>query len=287
MVTHLVGFVVMALILLPNHPANVLNIEAFFAERLGEQLDEDVFEIAPVTLEQTEQVFVPMDLPPTVSPNVAAPSTLALGGVVSQSNLQAPDVAMSLSGRERGRKEALLRAFGGNQTTEDAVAMALEWLNKNFKRGSWSLRGPYTNGSPVENRQAATAMALLAFRGAGHTHQQGEYQETVTRAWKFMLNSQDSDGSMFHAGDFNHRFYTHALATMAICELYGMTRDEAFRQPAQAAVDYLVEMQTPLGGWRYDPRRIRYVGHRLGVDGAAEWPHGGTGRTQRGLREHR
>ena len=31
----------------------------------------------------------------------------------------------------------------------------------------------------------------------------------------------------------NHRFYTHALATIAICELLGMTRDESLREPGQ------------------------------------------------------
>ena len=43
------------------------------------------------------------------------------------------------------------------------------------------------------------------------------------------------------------------MATIAICELYGMTGDEEFREPAQRAVDYCVEIQSPEGGWRYFP----------------------------------
>jgi hypothetical protein len=50
------------------------------------------------------------------------------------------------------------------------------------------------------------------------------------------------------------RFYGHGIATLALCEAYGMTGDPALRQPAQSAVDYLVQSQhSELGGWRYVP----------------------------------
>jgi hypothetical protein len=45
------------------------------------------------------------------------------------------------------------------------------------------------------------------------------------------------------------------MATIAVCELYGMTKDERFRKPAQKALDYAAKIQTEkLGGWRYVPR---------------------------------
>jgi hypothetical protein len=49
--------------------------------------------------------------------------------------------------------------------------------------------------------------------------------------------------------------YAHGQATIALCELYGMTKDSLVRQTAQRAVDFASEAQSPEGGWRYVPRR--------------------------------
>ena len=39
--------------------------------------------------------------------------------------------------------------------------------------------------------------------------------------------------------------YSHGLATIALCEAYGMTKDEALRGPAQAAVNFIEMAQNP------------------------------------------
>ncbi len=39
--------------------------------------------------------------------------------------------------------------------------------------------------------------------------------------------------------------YSHSMATLALCEAYGMTQDEAVRSAAQRAIDFLVESQDP------------------------------------------
>jgi hypothetical protein len=125
-----------------------------------------------------------------------------------------------------------------------------------MKEGSWSLKGPYTNGVTAsdDNPVAATAMALLAFQGAGNTHQSGKYQLNVTKGWDWLLEEQDSDGNFFHEGPFNHRFYTNGQCTIAVCELLAMTRDEKLRNPAQRAVAYLLNSQSSEGGWKYSPQ---------------------------------
>ena len=132
---------------------------------------------------------------------------------------------------------------------------ALRWLARNQrKNGSWSLQGPYKNGAPSENREAATAMALLAFQGAGFTHLGGRtspFRDVVAKGWEWLLQQQDTDGSFFRSGSYNHLFYTHAQCTIAVCEMYGMTRDEKFKEPAERAVAYCVQTQDVAGGWRY------------------------------------
>ena len=132
------------------------------------------------------------------------------------SDLVAPSIGLALTGREKGMKEALLAAYGGTATTEAAVKLGLEWLKKNQgKDGLWSLTGPYSTGSGVENRAAATAMALLAFQGAGHTHKTGEHREVVARGWAAMLRMQDADGNFFKEGSFHHRHPNHSLPLIA------------------------------------------------------------------------
>src|SRR5690606_32876866 len=80
----------------------------------------------------------------------------------------------SFKGREAVEKKLRLAAYGGNGTTEASVELGLQWLKKNQQQdGSWSLLGPFSSGPYVDNKVSATAMALLAFQGAGHTHMSG------------------------------------------------------------------------------------------------------------------
>lgn len=236
-----------------------LVIDAAFAEDLGEQLLAPTLDLdTPLEVDVTDQALSPALLPPVPEPlalPVVAPPSPA--GLAPLSDTAAEVNGRALSGREPGSREALLKAFGGTASTEKAVLAGLAWLARQQKSsGEWSLRGPYKDGSSVENVEAATAMALLAFQGHGHTHRGGandKYARVVRRGKERLLRSQDEDGGFFRGRGYNHRFYTHAQCTIALCELYGMTRDKELRRPAQRAVDYLVRTQHPGGGWRYSP----------------------------------
>ena len=109
----------------------------------------------------------------------------------------------------------------------------------------------------VENKLAATAMAMLAFQGDGHTHNDaGPYQKAMRKARDALLKFQERDGRFQGDGvPQHHSLYTHAQCTIVFCELYGMTDDSSLREPAQKAVDYCTQSQGPQGGWRYDPGR--------------------------------
>jgi hypothetical protein len=263
MVTHLVLFLVLALLVIQLPQKTVLQLDAVFADRAGEQLEFETFE-APAMADAPDNIFViDNELPPVELP-LAAPAAMtpAPNGAHQEFDLSAPVIGMALSGREEGQKQALLKAFGGNAATENAVQMGLLWLKKNQRQdGSWSLSGPYKDGCSTENRVAATAMAMLAFQGAGHTHKAGTYRDVVHRGWKWLARQQATTGALsgsfyqprnaFFRGVDNHTFYSNGMATMAVCELYAMTDDEPLKYPAQLAIDYLVANQNPDGGWRY------------------------------------
>ncbi|WP_145382406.1 prenyltransferase/squalene oxidase repeat-containing protein [Botrimarina mediterranea] len=255
---HLAALVLLALLAMGVHRDDPLSLTVSVTDQIGEQLIDE-----PLTLDNTteidvqEQVLTPDFLPEVLDPLATPPDTpIDPTGLAFASQLPSVTPGVALSGREPGRKEAMLRAFGGTAATESAVLEGLRWLQRVQQRdGGWSLLGNYSNPAANENREAATAMALLAFQGAGKlpTSSRADFGQTVTRGWRWLLERQNPDGSFFNSGGSNHRFYTHAQCTIALCELLAMTGDESYRKPAEKAVAYLIETQTDLGGWKYNP----------------------------------
>ena len=255
LLVHLVILIVLGLLMLPDLLNSPLMLEVVYAEKIGDQLDDAILQspadlmpdiVEPVLSEDDEPVDDPLAAPPDITPVDISTS--------QSSKIESLSIGMALGGREKGMKKALLAAYGGTVTTEDAVVRGLEWLKRNQSRdGMWSLSGNYSKGAPTENRAAATAMALLAFQGHGSTHKFGPYQSVVARGWNALIKKQDAEGNFFFTGGHHHRLYTQAQATIALCELYGMTKDETLKAPAEKALSYCLSSQSPQGGWRYSP----------------------------------
>ncbi|MBC7856065.1 MAG: squalene--hopene cyclase, partial [Pirellulaceae bacterium] len=87
------------------------------------------------------------------------------------------------------------------------------------------------------------------------THQvKNEFQPVVAKGWKALLAMQSADGEFQGEAAYNQKTYAQAQASIALCEIYGMTKDKDFRDPAQKAVNYALFAQSPQGGWRYSPK---------------------------------
>ena len=157
------------------------------------------------------------------------------------------------------RKEAVGK-LGGNDASEAAVDRGLEWLAAHqYAAGNWSIHDPNCkdhncNGAGIyEADPAATGLALLAFLGAGNTHKVGGYQQEVQLGLDWLLQNQNSEGDLFAAESQFARFYSHGMAAIALCEAFGMTKDDKLKGPAQKAIDFIVASQHPeFGGWRYE-----------------------------------
>jgi hypothetical protein len=163
-----------------------------------------------------------------------------------------------------GRGEALKR-FGGDGTTEQAVADGLDWLAAHQEEdGSWN---PAKMGSRCPKREACesgqqyqasyrgacTGLATLAFLGAGHIpgDPQSKHGEVVKKALGWIVSIQDKHGSLDPA--MNGYLYTHGICAFAVCEAYALTQDPELRKTAQAAVAFTVDTQQTSGGWDYMP----------------------------------
>jgi hypothetical protein len=143
--------------------------------------------------------------------------------------------------------------------TEEAIELGLAYLASLQKEdGSWSLQG---HGEDVllHSDTAATGMCLLAFQGAGYTHRQHQYAAVVAKGLQFMIKNQKSNGDLYRlenaVSDQNVALYSHGIASLALCEAYGMTQDSELREPAQQCIRYIEATQhRRRGGWRYTPQ---------------------------------
>jgi hypothetical protein len=156
---------------------------------------------------------------------------------------------------------------GWSAKTEDAIEAGLEFLaRRQSADGRWSLheypgrpQGEAPTQRAIHSDTAGTGLALLAFLGAAYDHYGDRHQHSVARGVKWLVAHQAPDGNLYvshdRRSDESAVIYSHAIATIALCEAYGMTGDAALREPAQKALDFLVSTQHPEhGGWRYGTR---------------------------------
>ncbi len=158
----------------------------------------------------------------------------------------------SFYGRDVEDRILLLREGGGTRRSEEAVERGLEWLSRHqANNGRWA-----TDAFHLVNKCSCTergekhdiagaAFGLLPFLGAGETHKRGRHAQTVQRGLAYLLSQQKPDGK------FHDNAYENALATLAVCEAYGMTQDGLLKAPAQAAVNFIVKAQDAGGSWGY------------------------------------
>lgn len=168
--------------------------------------------------------------------------------------------------RTAPNRSRVAEAQGGSQKTEEAVRAALAWLAANQEAdGRWDasrhgggrerqVLGHDRGGTGARADTGVTGLALLAFLGAGHTHQRGEYQRTVERGLQFLLRTQHTSGHLAGDAELYAFMYCHGMAALAISEAHAMTGDTQLQLPLRKAVAYSLAAQNrATGGWRYRP----------------------------------
>jgi hypothetical protein len=152
----------------------------------------------------------------------------------------------------------------GSSAREEAVSHALKWIvTHQSPDGSWSFRHRHAQcpddcscgGTARDCRTGATALALMALQGASQTHKEGAYKRNVAAGMTFLLAqmhlTDPADGTVYR-GNLGQPGLaaSHALATIALCEEYGMTQDRSLLEPAQLAINEIIAQQDDAsGGW--------------------------------------
>ncbi len=195
----------------------------------------------------------------------------------------------------RGHDRGLTVAHPQTQTSVEA---ALQWLQRHQSPdGRWSCHdyqltcdptlGTCTNHPDNPDLAGAggrgwkdhdigvTALAVLAFTGAGHTHQTGmnpAYKECLRKASAFLKSVQiRTTGDPAYDGCFRMResipadkskdaeidedqqwMYDHAIATLAMAELLILSEDQlGLRRCVEEAAQFCLRAQNAGWGWRY------------------------------------
>ena len=148
---------------------------------------------------------------------------------------------------------------GADPASVRAVLAALDWLAAHQSSdGSWDCdgfpvncrKGPCSGVGSAAHDVGVTALALLAFLGAGETHVVGAYQATVREGLRWLLHTQDAEGCFGERVGMGF-LYDHACATLVVAEAFGMTQSKPLREPAQRAIRFVLQSQNPYGAWRY------------------------------------
>ncbi len=175
----------------------------------------------------------------------------------------------SLEGRTPAERLRLGDLYGATPASEAAVELALQWLAEHQRRsGAWTFDltidpcdGRCRNGKKLDDETptpttAATGLALLAFLGAGYTHEEGKYADVIKRGLYYL---RSAGGETQTGSDWQHgSMYGHGIALMAVAEATAMTAnkgefDAELRELTQRGTNFTCGAQHASGSWGYVP----------------------------------
>jgi len=206
------------------------------------------------------------EAPYSLPPGATGGTPIGVHGPGHVGNGASPWVGRQLGGGGHGKGGRGDGGGGGpggplsKKDPDSAVFAALKWLkNHQSPDGRWDGGGfdvqCKLNRSDGPGDSAfstgVTGLSLLAFLGAGETHQTGSCRTTVKNGLKWLRDVQDSEGC-FGPRTSQHFLYNHACAALAMTEAYGMTGSGAFKAPAQNGVGFILKARNPYLAWRYN-----------------------------------
>ena len=215
-------------------------------------------------------------LPQVATPQTNLVSTTRSADAADNSTKQAPSSSRAEIYKLRfsPMKAAITQQNGGDERSETAVQAALTYLARVQQRdGSWSAAsggagretqalGENRGGTGAKADTAMTGLAILAFLGAGQTHQDGEHRANLIAGLEYLIAAQMPSGDLAGSRQIGNapdvrfaRMYSHGIALLSLAEAYALTGDERLANAVSRGCNYTLAAQNPYtGGWRYDAR---------------------------------
>ena len=285
MIVHVVVLLMMALIINKVPPEEQPRVITSTAPEVAEEFEELAEDMPQEQADVSEEVSDAVVLPDAVVvENVtvistaddldAAPLSVELADF---SNETAPSSDLlstvgaiggkssGLGGRSGVQRQQLVQSGGGNGQSEAAVEKALKWfIEHQMLDGGWSFdlkqcpsckgQCDHSGDGKAADRCAATSMALLPFLGRGYTHKEGPYKKQFEKGISFLASlTMEGKGKAYGSGG---NLYSQGIAGIVLSESFAMTQDKRLREPAQLALNFIMDAQDPVGGgWRYEPKQ--------------------------------
>ena len=177
-----------------------------------------------------------------------------------------PDIPEVYRSRVAPNRSAIARAAGATPASEEAVEHALAWLARHQDAdGRWNAaartgvggavvkgetsftdhcpKGDVCNGECYywEADTAMTGLALLAFLGAGAYASGGTARQDGCGGVQFLIRAQKPDGDL-RGASIGVGMYCHAIASLALCEAYALTKDRQLKAPVERRSQFLGEV---------------------------------------------
>ena len=256
----LFGVVLCVVTMISGQKKDKIEVNIASVEEETEELKEEE-EIPPDDIEPPpmEEVEITVDTPnpnpvATVTPVPTPPSTqvsVKPAPMDSVAIVKSPVTMKSMTGsRTPGSIGAATRggAGYGDANTEACVMKVLWWLKaKQNSDGSWG------GGNKIAN----TGFAILTYLAHGEypgspSPYKRDFGPTVQMAIDYLISNihTDKDGTpRFRGSDGNE--YSFLIATYALCEAYGMTKNPNCKEAAHQCLSRIVQNQASTGGWDY------------------------------------
>ena len=153
---------------------------------------------------------------------------------------------------------SILAALPAGATAEDpagieltpeartAIQKGLNWLARSQTLdGSWN--------SEFRRNTGVNSMAVLAFVANGHLPGRGPYGITVAKGVDWIVRQAAPNGMITR--DCSHGpMYEHAMSSLMLAEVWGMTRRPDIRVTLKKAIDLIIASQGRNGSWGYQPQ---------------------------------
>jgi len=151
-----------------------------------------------------------------------------------------------------GRRTSGGDSGGGDPHTEAAVMKVLWWLKAHQNTdGSWG----------TANKVANTGFAILTYLAHGEypgspSPYKRDFGPTVQMALDYLIGCIHTGAdNVPHFTGTDGNEYSFLIATYALCEAYGMTKNPNCKEAAQQCLYRIIENQSSTGGWDYKLNR--------------------------------